>query len=315
MQSFQRFDRTTTLMVVLLVTSFLLATFDVRSEGGGIGATMRDGAQTLFAPLQDVASAVTRPVVSFIDALSDIASLRAENDALRLENEQLKSQLDQVDSMEAELEHLMEINGLEAPEGLPTVSARISSSASSSFEQTRYIDKGSDDGISRGAAVIDERGLVGRIDLVFAHRARVRLILDPNVEVAVRDQATSQEGIVSGNNDNPLVLRMFDVEEAARAGSVVVTAGSRFPPGIIVGTISETATDDAGFGLVTSVAPAVSFSRLDYVKVIVGYSPLNAPGAEEQQTEEEGTTDGQQEDGTTSDGSVDTSVPEEGSEG
>lgn len=302
MQSFQRFDRSTTLMVVLLVVSFLLATFDVRSDGAGVGTTMRDGAQTLFAPLQDLASAVTRPVVGFIDALSDIASLREENEALRLENEHLQAQVDQLASIEAELAHLRELNDLESPQDLPTVAARIASSGSSTFDHVRYINKGSDDGISLGDAVIDERGLVGRIDLVLGTRSRVRLILDPNVEVGVLDLATSQTGIVRGNNEDPLVLRMFDAEEPARAGNVIVTAGSRFPPGITVGTIDETATDDAGFGLVTGVTPAVSFSRLDFVLVIVGYSPLNAESVEEEQLADE---DAGEEDQPTDEGSTD----------
>jgi rod shape-determining protein MreC len=287
MQTFQRFDRTTTITIVLVIVSFLLATFDVRSAGGGVGTTMREGVQTLFSPLQDLASTVTRPVVGFIDALSDLASLREENDALRLENEELIAQLDQLGSLEAEVEHLMEINDLEAPGELPTVTARIASTGSSSFDHTRYIDKGADDGISIGDAVIDEQGLVGRVDLVLSDRARVRLILDPKIEVAVLDQSTSQAGLVRGDNQNDLVLRMFAADEPAREGSVILTAGSRFPAGIRVGTITETAADDAGFGLVTRVEPAVTFSRLDYVKVIVGYSPLDAPSIEEELVEEE----------------------------
>jgi rod shape-determining protein MreC len=310
MQSFQRFDRSTTLMVVLLVVSFLLATFDVRSDGTGVGTTMRDGAQTLFAPLQDVASAITRPVVGFIDALSDIASLRSENERLRREVETLQSRLDRFASTEAELAHLKEITDLEDPGGLPTVVARIASSGSSSFDHVRYINKGSDDGISLGDAVIDERGLIGRIDLVLDKRARVRLILDPNVEVAVLDQSTSQAGIVRGDNENDLLLRMFDVDEPAREGSVVVTAGSRFPPGITVGVITQTAADDAGFGLVTGVAPSVSFSRLDYVKVIVGYSPLDAASVEEEQQQEDATDGEQPADGSTTDGSDGSSTTE-----
>jgi rod shape-determining protein MreC len=311
MQSFQRFDRSTTLMVVLLVVSFLLATFDVRSDGTGVGTTMRDGVQTLFSPLQDAAAAVTRPVVGFIDALSDIASLRTENETLRQQNEILKAKLDQVASIEAELQHLKDINDLEDPGGLSTVVARIASSGSSSFDHVRYINKGSDDGISRGAAVIDEQGLVGRIDLVLAHRARVRLILDPNVEVAVIDQSTSQTGIVRGDNENDLLLRIFDAEEPARQGSVVVTSGSRFPPGLTVGTITKTASNDAGFGLVTGVAPAVTFSRLDYVKVIVGYSPLDAASIEEeQQQNEETSTEDQPTDGSTTDEGGTTSTTE-----
>lgn len=308
MYSFQRFDRSTTLAIVLIVVAFLLATFDVRSDGGGVGTTMRDGAQTLFSPMQDLASAVTRPVVGFIDALSDIASLREENDALRQENEDLKNQVAQADSLQAEVDHLMEINDLEVPGDLANVVARIASAGSSSFDHVRYIDKGSDDGISLGDAVVDEQGLIGRIDLVLDDRARVRLILDPNVEVSILDKSTSQAGLVRGDNENDLVLRMHSADEPAREGSVIVTAGSRYPSGILVGTITETAADDAGFGLVTRVEPAVNFSRLDYVKVIVGYSPLDAPSPEEIVADEtpvdtpEDPTDGEPTDGEPTDG-------------
>ena len=131
MQSFQRFDRSTSLLIALLVMAFLLATFDVRTAGGGVGTTMREGAQTLFSPLQDVASAVTRPVVGFIDALSDIASLREENEALRQENAELQTEMDQFESVQAEIDHLREINDLKAPDDLPTVTAQINSPGSS----------------------------------------------------------------------------------------------------------------------------------------------------------------------------------------
>lgn len=266
-------------MIALLVVAFLLATFDVRSAGEGIGTTMRDGAQTLFSPLQNVAAAVTRPVVGFIDALSDIASLREENQALREENEILQAQVQQFDIVQAEVEFLRELNDLEAPADLPTVPARIGSPGSSSFDLIRWIDKGSDDGISLGDAVINTQGLVGRVDQVFDGQARVRLILDPNVKVSVRDQLTNQTGIVSGNNED-LILRMFEAD-VVRAGDIIVTAGSRFPAGIVVGTVQDTAADDAGFGLDSRVLPAVDVSRLDYVKVIVGYSPLDAETAGE----------------------------------
>ncbi|MCP4965924.1 MAG: rod shape-determining protein MreC [bacterium] len=276
MQSFQRFDRSTSLFIVLLVVAFMLATFDVRSDGTGVGTTMRDGAQTLFSPLQEAASAVTRPVVGFIDALSDIASLREENDELREENDSLRAEVEEFAGVQAELELLRELNGVEVPDDLPTVVARITSPGSSSFDLDRWINKGSDDGISIGDAVIVEQGLVGRIDQVFDGSARVRLILDPNVRVAVRDAVTDQAGFVTGNNTDPLVLRIFQAEEAAIAGTIVETAGSRFPSGIVVGTVIETAADEAGFGLVAEVEPGVSFSSLDFVIVIVGYSPLDA---------------------------------------
>ena len=296
-------------MIALLVVAFLLATFDVRSSGEGIGTTMRDGAQTLFSPLQEVASAATRPVVGFIDALSDIASLREENEALREENELLQSEVQQFDIIQAEVEHLRELVDLEAPGDLPTVPARIGSPGSSSFDLIRWIDKGSDDGISMGDAVINTEGLVGRVDQVFDGQARVRLILDPNVKVSVRDKVSNQTGIVTGDNTG-LILRMFEAD-VVREGDVIVTAGSRFPAGIVVGTVKDTAADDAGFGLDSRVVPAVDVSRLDYVKVIVGYSPLDAETAGEA-TEVADETESEPE-SESDEGSTETTSPEEGS--
>ena len=82
----------------------------------------------------------------------------------------------------------------------------------------------------------------------------------------------------------------------------------------MVGTISETATDNTEFQLVTRVAPAVTFSRLDYVKVIVGYSPLDAPSIEEEQAEleeaentEDTTPEGEGDDPTAEDGGEESS--------
>lgn len=291
MQSFQRFDRTTSLLIGLLVVAFLLATFDVRGDGTGVATTMRDGAQSLFAPLQEAASAVTRPVVGFIDALSELASLRRENEALRNQVAELEQQTQQFESIEAEYQHLQELANLEVPGELPTVVARVQSPGASSFDLAVWINKGSGDAISVGDAVVDEQGLVGRIDLVFENSARVRLLVDPNFSVWVRDEVTSQTGQLKGRvdsltGDTDLILRVFEAESPAEAGSVLVTAGSRFPPGIVVGTVVEAATDAAGFGLVTSVQPAVDLTRLDYVKVIVGFSPLDEQPTEQVQSED-----------------------------
>ena len=76
MFSFRRFDRSTALFLTLLVLSFLLATFDVRAQGTGVGGSLREGAQTLFSPVQRLATAVTRPVAGLIDGVSNIAGLR-----------------------------------------------------------------------------------------------------------------------------------------------------------------------------------------------------------------------------------------------
>ena len=264
----------------LVAVGFIVATFDVRSTEQGSADVLREGTQSIFTPLQNAVDFVTRPVVGFVDGVSNLAGLRQENDRLADLVRDLESQVQATDALEEQVVQLEAINGLVAPEELATVPARIIASGPSAFDNVRYIDKGSKDGIVVGQAVIDEDGLIGRVVLVSANAARVRLITDPVVSVGVRVLSTNETGIVSGRGDGPLRLEMFRAEEAVYEGDRVVTDGSRFPPGIPVGTVHRTADAEVGFVLRGEVDPAARLSEIDYVKVIVGWSPIDA-GLEE----------------------------------
>lgn len=275
MLPFRRIERSTVLLIGLVMLSFLIATFDVRAQGEGVGAMLRSGAQTLFAPVQQLATAVTRPVVGFIDGVSNIAGLRDELEAVRAENDALRQQVLDVQSMQTRLAELERILDLTPPVDVATVTARISSLAPSEFDQIRWIDQGSDNGIALGQAVIDEDGLVGRIDFVTAGSSRVRLVTDPRSGVGVRNLVTNETGWVEGRGSGSLELKMFSTTKPVQEGDRLVTDGTRFPPGIPVGVVAEDAEAVAGFALITTARPAIQLAELDYVKVVVGWSPLD----------------------------------------
>jgi len=272
----RRFDRVTALFLSLLAVGFVLATFDVRAQGDGAGAVLRDGAQTLFNPVQRMVDFVTRPVVGFVDGISNIAGLRDENTRLQTRVGELESQVQETAALERQLAELQAINDLAPPQELAAVTARIYSSGASAFDHVRYVDKGSADGVAVGQAVMDENGLVGRIAVVSSNSARVRLLTDPLVSVGVRVQETNQTGIVTGQSSAPLRLEMFQATTPVAEGAVVLTEGSRFPPAIVVGYVAEAADTEVGFALRTTVEPAANISELDFVKIVVGWSPLDA---------------------------------------
>lgn len=272
----RRLDRSTALFVTLLAVGFLIATFDVRSSGDSITTVIRGGAQTLIAPVQQGVDFIIRPVVGFVDGISNVAGLSDQNERLEAEVRRLEQRLLETAALERRVAELEAINDFAPPEDLATVTARIYSAGASTFDQIRLIDRGSDQGIVIGQAVLDEDGLIGRIDLVTKSSARVRLITDPLVSVGVRLQDTNQTGVTTGRGDELLRLDMFDATEPVREGAVVLTDGSLFPPGIVVGFADETKSADVGFSLRTTVDPAAAFSQLDFVKIVVGWSPLDA---------------------------------------
>jgi rod shape-determining protein MreC len=272
----RRIDRVTILFLSLVAVGFIVATFDVRSSGGGVAEVLREGTQSIFTPFQKGVDFVTRPAIAFVDGVSNLAGLREENERLAAQVRELGSQVQATDSLEEQVVQLEAINGLVAPGELTTVTARITASGPSAFDNVRYVDKGSKDGIVPGQAVVDEDGLVGRVDIVSARAARIRLITDPIVSVGVRVLSTNETGIVTGRGDGPLRLEMFRAKEAVTGGDRVVTDGSRFPPGIAVGTVTGTTDAEVGFVLRGEVDPAARLSEIDFVKIIIGWSPIDA---------------------------------------
>jgi rod shape-determining protein MreC len=272
----RRLNRVSVLFFSLLAIGFLIATFDVRSDGDNVANVMREGTQSIFTPLQKGVDWVASPVVGFVDGVANLAGLRAETERLQDRVRELEADSREVGAIEEQVVQLELIAGVDAPEELPTVTARIYASGPTAFDNVRYIDKGANDGIVVGQAVLDEDGLIGRVDLVSANDARIRLITDPIVSVGVRVQATNETGVVSGRGDGPLRLEMFRATLPVTEGDLVITDGSRFPPGIVVGSISDTAEAEVGFVLRSSVYPAARFSQVDYVKVIIGWTALDA---------------------------------------
>ncbi|MDX1691550.1 MAG: rod shape-determining protein MreC [Acidimicrobiia bacterium] len=262
-------DRATGVFLGLIVLSLVLVTFDLRGSGGGMGATLRDGTQSLFAPVQRFFGTITSPVVDTFEGIADIVSLREENRRLRDEVSALEAQLQETSALEARVRELENILGVEPPEDLQTITARVFAIGISEFDHVRSIDKGRDAGIAVDMPVVDEGGLVGRIISVTDDTARFRLITDPTMRVAVRVERTGEQGILTGRGTGPMDLEMFNTDAALLEGDLLVSADGRFPSGIVVARVLESARSQVGFSLRTTASPTAELSRIDFVKVLV----------------------------------------------
>ena len=279
----QRFARSTALFISLITLSFLLMTFDVRTEGGGVTGTLRDGVRTLFDPVQSAVSAVIRPVANAADALVNLAGLRAENDRLREELQDANRVLRETEGIRSENEVLRELLQLELPGELLTQSvvARVQASGSSNFDFSVVLNKGADDGIAIGQPVVNLEGLVGHVDAVTANSATIKLLTDPDHAVAVRLVTTQFVGTAEGRGSGDLKFISSRADGPVDEGEVVVTFPNRYPAGLVVGTVAQSAEPAAGVGIQTTIDPAVNFERLDFVRVI-----FFIPGSEEPPADE-----------------------------
>ncbi|MBU1866323.1 MAG: rod shape-determining protein MreC [Actinobacteria bacterium] len=249
--------------------SLVLITVDLQASGAGLGGGARDVTQVVFRPVQSVFNAITRPVVGFFEGISDLVGVRSENERLREEVADLERRLSETKALQVRVGELEQALGIEPPEDLESVNATVLARGVSEFDHIRLIDKGSADGITVDMPVVDEGGLVGRVVSVTAHEARVRLISDPTMRIAVRVERTGETGVLSGRGSSTMVLEMFNTDASLEPGDRLVTADGRFPAGLSVATVLEEATAQVGFSLRTTAATTAEMSRIDFVKVLV----------------------------------------------
>ena len=262
-------DRTVSLFLGLIVVSLILITVDLRASGSGLGGTARDVVQVVFTPVQRVFNAVTDPIVGFFEGLSDLVGLRSENERLRDEVVSLERRLAETESLQVRVRELEKILGVEPPGDLESVTATVLARGVSEFDHIRLIDKGRSDGITVDMPVVDEGGLVGRVVSVTAGEARIRLISDPTVRVAVRVERTGETGVLTGRGSGALVLEMFNTDAKLESGDLLVTADGRFPAGLPVATILEDADAEVGFSLRAAAVASAELSRIDFVRVLI----------------------------------------------
>ena len=261
-------DRPTGIFIGLVVICLVLITLDLRAQGEGLGSTLRDGAQALFSPIQEAFVIVGRPVADLLESASDLFSLRDENRRLREEIASLEAEIQATESVRIRVRELEALLGVDAPEEIDTIAARVLAIGVSEFDHLRVIDKGSNEGVGLDMPVIEEGGLVGRVVAVTGNVARVMLITDPTMVIAVRVERTGETGVLRGRGSGPMGFEMFDTDAAVIAGDVLVSADGRFPAGIKVAVVRESARSDVG-RLLTTADPAAGITRIDFVKILL----------------------------------------------
>jgi len=262
-------DHATSFLIVLVIVSFGLMTLDIRTSGSGAMGTLRDGVQTVFTPIQKLATSIIDPVIDAVDGIANIAGLRDANKELQQRIASLEARLDTVATLEAEVASLRRILSMTpADESIPKVAARVIARGDS-FDTSFQINAGSNAGVLVGNPVVDDNGaLVGTITEVTGESATVVPIVAPSSDgVRVKSQ-TGETGIVLGRGSGGLDVEVLEATEPLFTGYLLVTAGSvRYPVGINVAKVAADARPEAQ-RIVTTAIPLADFSKLDFVVVL-----------------------------------------------
>jgi rod shape-determining protein MreC len=170
-------------------------------------------------------------------------------DTLRTENQRLRARQRELELMAMRYEALAhengDLRGLRA--ALPPVAERwlpaeIINIQLSAIRQRLLINRGAGNGVFKGQAVLDDRGLIGQTSHVGPWSAEVILITDPEHAVPVRLERTGLRTIAVGSGDgSSLALPYLPANADIRSGDLLMTSGlgGVFPEGYPVARVSE----------------------------------------------------------------------------
>jgi rod shape-determining protein MreC len=266
-----RRTRSTRLLVIgLVLASLMTITVDFRGGESGPLAGLGRTALGIVSPLQEAVSTIFRPVTDFIQGVTEIGSLRAENERLKDQLREMAREQQETVTLRREHEELTKLFGLSERLQLVTIGAEVISETPSNFEYSVVINRGAEDGIEVDMAVIGPEGLFGRVVRVSGASAVVQLIIDPDSAVPVRLAASGETGILEGRREHDLQLGLIDPNTTVRPGELVETSGlgGVFPPGIPVGVVSVATADEASLTKHVLVRPNVDFSKFPVVAVL-----------------------------------------------
>ena len=239
----------------------------------------RTGTRVLQAVAFEVFSRVQHGTASVVSGTRGLwgnyvalRGVRVENEALKRRVAALEVQLQQEHALAARSAELQTLMDLRSQAVFPTLAAEVISGNADPVMRTVTIDKGSTDGVLADMAVIAPAGIFGRvIGPVGRRAARVQLIIDRTAAAGAVTERQRAGGLIVGAEANPpLRMDMVSNLNDVKAGDSVVASGvdGIYPKGYLIGRV-ESAARGSGLHQTITVRPAVDFSSLETVLVVV----------------------------------------------
>lgn len=221
-------------------------------------------------PFQKAAQETASWAGGFRDRYIAFWGLREENERLKRRLMELEAERSRFLEAEATNRRLSALLELKSAIATASISATVIGNSASGWFRSVTIDKGSQDGLRKGMAVVTPLGVVGQVMAVASRSSKVLLLTDQNSAVDVVDQRSRAQGIVSGSLEEDAVMKYVKRSEDVQVGDRLITSGldGIYPKGFPVGAVSR--LNKKGYGLfqTVDVTLAADPSRIEEVQVI-----------------------------------------------
>lgn len=286
---FIRYRNETVLVAILFAQVIGLAT-QVRvpkpgADPGQSSRLIRVWAVNIVTPFQKLFVYTGSGLRGLFSDYIDLRNVRQQNeelqrqlDQIRLEKAGLQQEVDQARRLQALLDFKQTYIA-------KTLAAQVIGTSGTDLSRVIYIDRGTNDGVAAGMAVITPDGIVGKVSRADRRTSQVLLISDPSSGAGVLLERQRLNGVLKGSAAGVPVIQNVMIGETIEVGdSVITTGGDRvFPKGLKVGTVTQVAPDpEHDPFLAIKVKPAADLSRLEEVLVVTELGERSPAAADEE---------------------------------
>ncbi|MEP6885793.1 MAG: rod shape-determining protein MreC [Gammaproteobacteria bacterium] len=200
----------------------------------------------------------------FRESVTTRDALRADKTKLESELRMAQFRLQRYEALEAESQRLRALRDNTAGVADRFVIGNVMGVDLDAFRERVLVDRGSQDGVFIGQAVLDAGGVFGQVARVGQLTAEVILVSDATHAIPVQINRNGLRTIAVGTGDmGRLKLPYLPTSADVIAGDLLVTSGlgGGFPAGYPVGTVAAVKRDPAQSLADIDVKPAAALDR------------------------------------------------------
>src|SRR5690348_14445166 len=224
---------------LILVVALAVVVVLLGKAQGTLFDRMRARTTDIMAPVLVKLRAPVAGFDRFMGSITEIFSVYEQNLKLKEENARLRQWRNVAVVLQGRVGRYQALLHAVPDPKMDAVLARVIGRANRPFLQTMILDAGRDHNALPGEAVVDARGMIGRIYLSGRRTSWVILLTDLNSRIPVTISPGNIPAIMTGDNSKLPVLEMVSRLVTLHAGDQVTSSGDGglLPAGLPVGTV------------------------------------------------------------------------------
>jgi rod shape-determining protein MreC len=255
-------------VILMLICSALLIFFDHKMTSF---ERVRGYLQSLVSPLQYLATAPKQLLDWSVDNMVTKKQLVDDNKTLKMNELVYKERAIQLRIVQQENERLRTLLHSPVRVDVKTMLAEILSVDGDPYSQQVVINRGANDDVHEGQAIVDDQGVVGQVLHAGTITSRVLLITDVSHAVPVRIERNGTRLVANGTgNINRMSINHVSNSTDIKPGDLLVTSGlgGKYPEGYPVARVTIVKKDESRPFAYVQSEPIAQINRLRYLLLL-----------------------------------------------